>query len=158
MEPRLELQATPVAHGWRRMILGSRAGYNPTEMTKAAQMQHARFRFYAELNDLLSLPIRERSFVYTFGVPPSLKDAIEAFGVPHTEVGLILANGEAAAFSRLLRDGVRISVYPVFRSLDIAPLALMQTRPAGEMRFVLDTHLGKLTAHPANVGFRQPVS
>jgi hypothetical protein len=49
MEPRLELQATPVAHGWRRMILGSRAGYNPTEMTKAAEMQQARFRFYAEV-------------------------------------------------------------------------------------------------------------
>jgi len=61
------------------MILGSRAGYNPTEMTKPAQMRQARFRFYAELNDLLSLGRRGRSFVHTFGIPPSLKDVIEAF-------------------------------------------------------------------------------
>ena len=101
--------------------------YNPARMIKPVHMQQAQFRFYADLNDLLSLRNGERSLVQTFGVPPSLKDVIEAFGVPHTEVGLILANGEAAAFSRLLRDGDRISVYPVFRSLDIAPLALLQT-------------------------------
>jgi Mut7-C ubiquitin len=67
--------------------------------------------------------------------------------VPHTEVGLILANGEAAAFSHLLRDGDKISVYPVFRSLELTPLVPLQPRPEGEMRFVLDTHLGKLAAH-----------
>jgi len=135
------------------MILGSRAGYNPTEMTKPAQMRQARFRFYAELNDLLSLGRRGRSFVHTFGIPPSLKDVIEAFGVPHTEVGLILANGEAAAFSHLLRDGDKISVYPDFRSLGLTPLVPLQPRPEGEMRFVLDTHLGKLAAHLRMLGF-----
>jgi len=135
------------------MILGSRAGYNPTEMTKPAQMRQARFRFYAELNDLLSLGRRGRSFVHTFGIPPSLKDVIEAFGVPHTEVGLILANGEAAAFSHLLRDGDKISVYPVFRSLGLTPLVPLQPRPEGEMRFVLDTLLGKLAAHLRMLGF-----
>ena len=60
-------------------------------------MQQAQFRFYAELNDLLAPQRRGRSSVYTFGVPPSLKDAVEACLVPHTEVDLILANGEAAA-------------------------------------------------------------
>lgn len=135
------------------MSLASRAGYNPEGMTKTARMQQAQFRFYAELNDLLSPQRRGRSFVYTFAVPPSLKDAIEAFGVPHTEIGLILVNGEAAVFSRLLRDGDSISVYPVFRSLDLTPLAALQPRPEGEMRFVLDTHLGKLAAHLRMLGF-----
>jgi len=129
------------------MISESHAGYNPAGMPKAAHMQQARFRFYAELNDLLSLRNRQRTLVHIFGVAPSLKDVIEAFGVPHTEVGLILANGEPAAFSRLLREGDRISVYPVFRSLNITPLALLQPRPEGEKRFVLDTHLGRLASH-----------
>ena len=126
------------------MSLASRAGYNPEVMTKTAPMQQAQFRFYAELNELLSPKGRGRSIVHTFTVAPSLKDVIEAFGVPHTEVGLILANGEGAAFSRLLRDGDSISVYPVFRSLDLAPLAPLQRRPESDIRFVLDTHLGKL--------------
>lgn len=116
-------------------------------------MQRAQFRFYAELNDLLSLRRRARSFVHTFGISPSLKDAIETFGVPHTEVGLILANGEPASFSRLLRDGDSVSVYPVFRSLDLTPPALLQPRTEGEIRFVLDTHLGKLAAHLRMFGF-----
>jgi len=115
-------------------------------------MQQAHFRFYAALNDLLPLQRRGRSFSHDFAAPASVKDAIEAFGVPHTEVDLILANGEPAAFSHPLRDGDRISVYPLFRSLNPGPLAYLQ-RPKGEIRFVLDTHLGKLAAHLRMLGF-----
>jgi len=117
------------------------------------QMPQVQFRFYAELNDLLSQPGRGLSFTHDFETAASLKDAIEAFGVPHTEVDLILANGEPAAFSHLLRHGDRISVYPVFRSLDLAPLTHLQPRSEDEMRFVLDTHLGKLAAHLRMLGF-----
>lgn len=116
-------------------------------------MQQAHFRFYAELNDLLPLPGRGLSFTHDFEAAASLKDAIEAFGVPHTEVDFILANGEPAAFSRLLQNGDRISVYPVFCSLDLTPLTHLQPRSESEMRFVLDTHLGKLAAHLRMLGF-----
>jgi len=115
-------------------------------------MQKAHFRFYAALNDLLPLQRRGRSFSHDFAAPASVKDAIEAFGVPHTEVDLILANGEPAAFSHLLRDGDTISVYPLFRSLNPGPLAYLQ-RSKGEIHFVLDTHLGKLAAHLRMLGF-----
>ena len=111
------------------------------------------FRFYAELNDLLPLPRRGLRFTHTFEAAASLKDAIEAFGVPHAEIDLILANGEPAAFSRLLQDGDRISVYPVFRSLDLTTLTHLQPRSESEMRFVLDMHLGKLAAHLRMLGF-----
>jgi len=126
--------------------------YDSAGMSRA-QMQQAHFRFYAELNDLLPLPRRGLRFTHAFEAVASLKDAIEAFGVPHTEVDLILANGEPAVFSHLLRDGDRISVYPVFRSLDLAPLTHLQPRSESEMRFVLDTHLGKLAAHLRMLGF-----
>jgi uncharacterized protein len=118
-------------------------------------MKHVHLRFYAELNDLLPLPGRALSFTHDFEAAPSLKDAIEAFGVPHTEVDFILANGEPAAFSRLLQDGDRISVYPVFRSLDLTPLTHLQPRSESEMRFVVDTHLGKLAAYLRMLGLRQ---
>jgi hypothetical protein len=116
-------------------------------------MQQARFRFYAELNDLLPLPKRGLCFSHAFEVAASVKDAVEAFGIPHTEVDLVLANGETVTFSHLLRDGDRISVFPVFRSLDLGPLSRLQPRSEGEMRFVLDTHLGKLAAHLRMLGF-----
>jgi uncharacterized protein with PIN domain len=125
----------------------------PVRSHVAKEMQQAHFRFYAELNDLLSPPRKEQSFVHTFETPTSVKDAIEAFGVPHTEVDLIVVNGQPAAFSCLLRDGDQISVYPTLRSLNLSPFTHLQPRSEGEMRFVLDTHLGKLAGHLRMLGF-----
>lgn len=61
-------------------------------------MQQAHFRFYAELNDPLPLPRRGESFSHAFEGAASVKDTIEAFGVPHTEVDLILVNGKPDDF------------------------------------------------------------
>ena len=50
----------------------------------------AEFRFYAELNDFLSPLQRKRTNLYRFSGHPGIKDPIEVFGVPHTEVELII--------------------------------------------------------------------
>jgi hypothetical protein len=85
-------------------------------------MNQVYFRFYAELNDFLSPERRMLSFTHTFDKNPSVKDTIEALGVPHTEVDLILVNGNSVDFTYLLQDGDRISVYPVFEAIDITLL------------------------------------
>jgi hypothetical protein len=82
-----------------------------------------------------------------------VKDLIEAIGVPHTEVDLILANGQSVGFDYAVRDGDRISVYPVFESLDITPILRVRPEPLRRTRFVLDTHLGRLAAYLRLVGF-----
>lgn len=74
-------------------------------------MNQATVPFYAELNDFLSEERKNRTSTYTFGVSGSLKDAIEALGVPHTEVDLILANGQSVDFSYRAQNGDRISVH-----------------------------------------------
>ena len=56
-------------------------------------MAVATFRFYAELNDLLPWQWRQRDIVHVFREPASIKDRIEALGVPHTEVEFIQVNG-----------------------------------------------------------------
>lgn len=73
--------------------------------------------------------------------------------MPHTEIGLILINGESVDFSRRLNDGDQISVYPIFRSLDINPLTRVRPAFKGERRFVLDNHLGRLAAYLRMLGF-----
>jgi uncharacterized protein with PIN domain len=78
---------------------------------------------------------------------------IEALGVPHTEVDLILVNGDTVDFSYSVRDGDRISVYPVFESIDISPLVSVRPRPLRESRFVLDVHLGRLATYLRMLGF-----
>jgi uncharacterized protein len=115
-------------------------------------MNQAAIRFYAELNDFLPEEQKHQPITYTFGVSGSVKDAIEALGVPHTEVDLILANGLSVDFSYRIQNGDKISVYPVFESIDISPLERLRPAPLREVRFVLDTHLGKLAAYLRMLG------
>jgi uncharacterized protein with PIN domain len=116
-------------------------------------MAQAQFRFYAELNDFLAAPRRFTSFGHDFPERSPVKDLIESFGVPHTEVDLILANGEPVDFGYRVQDGDRISVYPVFESFDIAAAERLRPEPLREPRFILDTHLGRLAAYLRMLGF-----
>jgi uncharacterized protein len=115
--------------------------------------RRASFRFYAELNDLLSRPRRFVDFEHNFQGSPSVKDVIESFGVPHTEVELILVNGEPMGFEVRLQDGDRVSVYPMFESVDVGRETRVRAEPLRELRFVLDVHLGKLAAYLRLLGF-----
>lgn len=110
-------------------------------------------RFYAELNDFLAPERRQRDVRYGFDVAPSVKDAIEALGVPHTEVDLILANGVSVDFGYRLADGDRISVYPVFEAIDVTGVARLRPAPLRRVSFVADTHLGTLARYLRLVGF-----
>ncbi len=113
----------------------------------------ATFRFYAELNDHLPPARKFRPLRKEFLLPASVKDMIESFGVPHAEVDLVLVNGESSDFSRLIQDGDRVSVYPVFESLDITPALRLRPQPLREPKFVLDVHLGRLAAFLRMLGF-----
>jgi hypothetical protein len=113
----------------------------------------AEFRFYEELNDFLPRERRGNSFTCSVAGTRSVKDAIESIGVPHTEVDLILVDGQSVGFDRVLRGGERVAVYPVFERLDIAPLQHLRPRPLRQPRFVLDTHLGTLARHLRLAGF-----
>jgi len=53
----------------------------------------AEFRFYEELNDFLPAGRRKVSFSQSFHGTPSVKDTIQAIGVPHSAIDLILVNG-----------------------------------------------------------------
>lgn len=113
----------------------------------------AEFRFYEELNDFLTPDKKRTGFPYRFSGTPSVKDAIEAIGVPHTEIELILVNGESVGFDHRLRDGDRVAVYPIFESLDITPVIRLRGRPLRRTHFVLDVHLGKLARLLRLLGF-----
>jgi uncharacterized protein len=113
----------------------------------------AEFRFYAELNDFLPAEQRFTDITYTFHGGPSVKDAIEALGVPHPEVDLILANGISVSFGHHLALGDRIAVYPVFEGLDITPIVQLRERPLRNPTFVADGHLGKLARRLRMLGF-----
>ena len=116
-------------------------------------MVTATFRFYEELNDFLPPARRGRDFTTPCARAATTKHMIEAIGVPHTEVELILVNGESSTFGRLLADGDRVSVYPKFESIDVTGLLRVRERPLRELRFVADAHLGGLARLLRMAGF-----
>ena len=113
-------------------------------------------RFYAELQDCL-LAARNGhgpgGLDHAFSGQVSVKDMVESLGVPHTELDLILANGDSVDFSYRVQDGDRISFYPRFESIDVGPVLRVRPRPLPELRFVLDVHLGKLASFLRLLGF-----
>ena len=130
----------------RNSAESSRDPYAPMERI-------AEFRFYEELNDFLPPEKRKRSFKHRFRGTPSVKDTIEAIGIPHTEVDLVLVNGQSVGFDHILRGGERVAVYPVFERLDVSPVTRLRPTPLRESRFVVDVHLGTLARYLRLLGF-----
>ncbi len=116
-------------------------------------MVQATFRFYEELNDFLPAARRRRPFDCDCARAATVKHMIEALGVPHTEVELVLLNGESVGFERVLLDGDRVAVYPKFERLDISPLLKVRDSPLRVLRFVADAHLGGLARLLRMLGF-----
>ena len=125
-------------------------------MTKDSHPRLARaaeFRFYEELNDFLPLGRRKVSFMQPFHGTPAVRDVIQAIGVPHSAVDLLLVDGRSVDFEHRLQGGERIAVYPVFERLDITPLVHLRPQPLRRTRFVLDVHLGRLARYLRMLGF-----
>ncbi len=116
-------------------------------------MVTATFRFYEELNTFLPSERRKRAFDVVSARAATTKHMIEALGVPHTEVELVLVNGETVDFDRLLRDGDCVSVYPKFETFDITPLLRVRDHPLRTNRFIADAHLGGLAHLLRMAGF-----
>ena len=121
-------------------------------------MDQMTLRFSADLDDFLPPDRRGRAFTVAAVNPRSVKDLIEALGVPHTEAGAILVNGVSVSFSHPVRGGDEIAVFspaalPDLPELpDVAPLIRLQPVPPAP-RFVLDVHLGRLAAYLRMLGF-----
>jgi uncharacterized protein len=73
--------------------------------------------------------------------PTSIKDALEALGLPHVELGAVIIGGRAASLDDTLDDGAVVTATPVAPS------------PLDDPRFLCDEHLGKLARLLRIMGF-----
>jgi uncharacterized protein with PIN domain len=101
-------------------------------------------RAYAELNDFLHPDVRYTTQLRPFRPHQTVKDVVEAAGIPHTEIDLILVNGESVHFGHRPHSGDRIAAYPMFEKVDIGPLTRVRPSPLRDPRFVVDINLGGL--------------
>lgn len=106
------------------------------------------FQFYGSLNDFFPAGRKGAVIPYTFTRGQTVKDAIEALGVPHPEVYVVLKNQTAVPFNyRLSKDDI-LEVFP--KSNLVHPGANGHHTP---IRFVLDVHVGKLAKALRMLGF-----
>jgi uncharacterized protein len=110
-------------------------------------------RAYAELNDFLPPESRRVTVRRPFRSHQTVKDVLEAMGIPHTEIDLILVNGSPQNFGYRPAVGDRIAAYPMFEALDIGSTARLRPVPLRDPRFVVDVNLGRLARLLRLLGF-----
>ena len=116
-------------------------------------MFQAFFHFYGNLNDFLPSERQQVTFSRLIKEPGSIKDAIEALGVPHPEIDLILIDGYSVDFSYLLQENDRVSVYSKAAAKPANVLSKVRPLELESYAFVLDVHLGKLARYLRFLGF-----
>lgn len=116
-------------------------------------MGRVTLRFYAELNDHLPPGRRGRDWVRELPNPAPARHLIEACGVPHTEVELLLCDGVSVGLEQRVEDGARLAVYPLFEAFDLGPLRRLQARALRQPCFLADAHLGALARALRLLGF-----
>ncbi len=127
---------------------------NQQDAFKATKMTtELHIRFYDKLNDFLPYQKRNQWAVYVCPATSTIKDAIEAAGVPHAEVNGIRVNNTFTNFEFLPRTKDRIEVFPLHTQQ--APTGMVPLMPAlpPVPRFVLDVHLGRLARQLRMFGF-----
>ena len=113
-------------------------------------MTQASFRFHGALERFLAPAHRGRAIWVECAAVASAKHQIEALGVPHTEVGLLLINDQSAALRQRLADGDQVVVHPA----QAAEAGIQgEHQAAGRPRFVADAHLGALARRLRMAGF-----
>jgi len=119
----------------------------------AKPVKQAFLQFYGALNDFLPKNRQGVNFPYQFTNGPSVKDVIEAIGVPHVEVDLILVNGYSVAFNHNLRGKEKIEIYPRGEAPELSPLVHLSAKPLPRAKFIIDVNLGKLARKLRLLGF-----
>jgi hypothetical protein len=96
--------------------------------------EEASFRFYEELNDYLPETVRKKETPFRFNGSVTIKEAIESFGIRADDVDLVLVNGVSIDFGYFLKDGDRVSVYPIFERFDISGITKVRDKPLNKIR------------------------
>jgi len=116
----------------------------------STKLYQAKFEFFGACLDFLESAV----FAYEFNDTPSVKDAIEAIGVPHVEVGAIVVNGVSKGFEYRLREGDKVEVYPHnWFGAEASDSVKSLPFKAKKVSFLLDVHLGTLARYLRMAGF-----
>ena len=122
-------------------------------MLLSTEKKQVIFRFYGTLNSLLLSKKSQNEHLLAFKGRQTIKHLIESMGIPHTEIGLIITGDQPVGFDHIPEDGERFAVYPHFKNLIIDSNSHQWDSEVNLPHFLLDGHLGRLTAYLRMLGF-----
>ncbi|MBN1956574.1 MAG: hypothetical protein JXQ81_07715 [Desulfuromonadales bacterium] len=111
-----------------------------------------RFIFCGHLAALVRRSHHDGVVSYALKDSPAVKDAVEACGIPHTEVDLLICDGASIDWTYRLSGGEQVQVLPPGYPCALNPLHHLACRPF-TAHFILDVHLGKLARRLRLLGF-----
>lgn len=112
------------------------------------------YRFHGDLATLLRGQWRgQNPVVQEVCRSASIKDVLESFGLPHTEVGEIRCNGHPVDFSWLVAAGQQFAILPVVSPWDVLTPCLLRPEPLPAVRFLVDANVGRLARYLRLAGF-----
>jgi uncharacterized protein with PIN domain len=106
-------------------------------------------RCHGALNDFLPRARRDRPFPLPWAEHETVKQVVEAAGVPHPEIAALFVNGGPVEFTYRVAAGDVIEAHPH----EAHPPALPLRPPLTTLRFICDVHLGRLAAYLRMLGF-----
>lgn len=134
----------------RQLLQHLWANYLLDQHPLSAKLYQASVQFYGCCADFIDQDLAATTFQYRFDDRPAIKDAVEAMGVPHPEVGGLRVNGDWVNFDYLLMHSDHVEVFPVPCLISTVPLPYT---PKGRPSFLLDVHLGGLARYLRMAGF-----
>ena len=110
--------------------------------------------FGGNLKELLRPQFRGLSRIeYQLTRQASVKDIIEACGVPHTEVGRLTVAGREIPFSWPGADSDILEVHPLCAPVDVSSPTLLRPEVLGAVTFAVDMNVGKMATLLRMAGF-----
>jgi len=99
---------------------------------------------FADCGGLIRYPVRRRA---------SIKDVVEALGVPHTEVYGVTVNSRDSDLGRLLCPGDRVMLFPAVPPVDVTVPTRLRPAPLSELRFLVDENVAGVVLLLRALGF-----
>lgn len=101
--------------------------------------------FHGDTLDLLRrTPDSGNTIIYPLTRRASIKDILEGLGVPHTEVGRIVRDGQEQTFENIPAVGEHFEIHPLSPSLPPTMATILRPEPLAACIFLVDINVGRL--------------
>jgi uncharacterized protein len=101
-------------------------------------------KFFGSNRKLLRTENQKGGLQYPLTRRASIKDIIEALGIPHSEVGKIVSDGSERDFQFLPKGMEGIEIHPFTRLIPVTSPTFLRSEPFSSLRFMVNINTWKL--------------